>query len=123
MWIYASLLWLHKVRCLFIAKVCLSYNIILYTIGSLSPTLKDLVYELKEVDWYQLGVQLNVSVHILNNIDRENFGEPRKLSKVLQYWIDNAKPVASWKTIVRALERIDGHKNILLSFSQSICLQ
>ena len=72
-----------------------------------------MVYELKEVDWYQLGVQLDVPVHILNNIDRENFGEPRKLSKVLQYWIDNAKPVASWNTIVRALQRIDGHKNII----------
>ena len=75
--------------------------------------LKDLVYELKEVDWYQLGVQLDVPVHILNNIDRENFSEPRKLSKVLQYWIDNAKPVASWNTIVRALQRIGGHKSII----------
>ena len=61
------------------------------------PKLKDLVYELKEVDWKQLGIQLNVPRHILRNIDRENPGnESRKLSEVLQYWIDNAEPAASW---------------------------
>ena len=53
------------------------------------PKLKDLVYELKEVDWKQLGIQLNVPRHILRNIDRENPGnESRKLSEVLQYWMD-----------------------------------
>ena len=73
-----------------------------------------MVYELKEVDWYQLGVQIDVPVHILINIDRENSGsESRKLSKVLQYWIDNAKPMASWSVIFRALQRIGGHKKII----------
>ena len=77
------------------------------------PKLKDLVYELKEVDWNQLGIQLNVPRHILRRIDQENPGnESRKLSEVLQYWIDN-EPAASWEKILEALQRIGGHKNII----------
>ena len=81
------------------------------------PKLKDLVCELKEVDWNKLGIQLNVPRHILRNIDRENPGnEPRKLSEVLQYWIDNAEPgEALWETIIMALQKIGGHKHIITS--------
>ena len=71
-----------------------------------------MVYELKGVDWKQLGIQLNVPTHILTNIDRENPGnESRKLSTVLQYWVDNE--TASWEKIVEALQRIGGHANII----------
>ena len=74
--------------------------------------LKDLVYELKGVDWNQLGIQLNVPTHILTNIDRDNPGnESGKLSAVLQYWVDNE--TASWEKIVEALQRIGGHGNII----------
>ena len=84
--------------------------------------LKDLVYELKEVDWNQLGIQLNVPRHILRNIDRENPGnESRKLSEVLQYWIDN-EPEASWEKIILALQRIGGHKNIITNIQSKYCM-
>ena len=88
-----------------------------YIIGVYSypddPKLKDLVYELKEVDWNQLGIQLNVPRHILRNVDRENPGnESRKLSEVLQYWINN-EPEASWEKIIQVLQRIGGHKKII----------
>ena len=87
----------------------------MYFVGSFSPEVKlaDLVYELKGVDWYQLGVQLNVPVHVLTNIDLENRSESRKLSKVLDYWIKNAKLEASWNVIINALQRIGGHENII----------
>ena len=69
---------------------------------------------MKEVDWSQLGIQLNVPGHILKHIDRENPGnESRKLSEVLQYWIDNAEPEASWEKILEALQRIGSHFNIV----------
>ena len=86
------------------------------------PKLKDLVYELKEVDWNQLGIQLNVPRHILKNIDRENPGnESRKLSEVLQYWIDN-EPEPSWEKIIQALQRIGRHKNIITSIQSKYCI-
>ena len=75
---------------------------------------------LKGVDWKQLGIQLNVPTHILTNIDRENPGnESRKLSAVLQYWVDNE--TASWEKIVEALQRIGGHANIITNI-QSKCI-
>ena len=73
------------------------------------------------MDWNQLGIQLNVPRHILRNIDRENPGsESRKLSEVLQYWIDN-EPEASWEKIIQALQRISGHKNIITSIQSKYC--
>ena len=79
------------------------------------------MYELKEVDWYQLGIQLEVPIHVLTEIDRENPGdERRKLTKVLDYWIKNAKPAASWETIVKALQRITGHGNVIANIQSYI---
>ena len=75
------------------------------------PKLKDLVYELKEVDWHDLGVQLEVPTHILNNIDKENQTETRKMSEVLQYWLNNND--ANWKEIIKALRRIGKHDNVI----------
>ena len=79
------------------------------------------MYELKEVDWHQLGIQLEVPIHVLTEIDRENPGdERRKLTKVLDYWIKNAKPAASWKMIVKALQRITGHGNVITNIQSYI---
>ena len=75
------------------------------------PELKDLIYELKGVDWHHLGVQLDVPTHTLHNIGRENPIEARRLSEVLQYWLNNGE--ASWKAIVKALKGIGGHENII----------
>ena len=80
-----------------------------------------MAYELKEVDWYQLGIQLEVPSHVLTEIDRENPGdERRKLTRVLDYWIKNAKPAASWETIVKALQRITGHGNVIANIQSYI---
>lgn len=71
-----------------------------------------MVCELKEVDWKELGIQLNVPQHVLSDIDRDNHSEARKRSAVLQYWIDN-EPAASWEKITKVLQRIGGHENII----------
>jgi hypothetical protein len=34
---------------------------------------------------------------------------------MLQYWIDNTEPAASWEKIILALQRIGGHKSIITS--------
>ena len=76
-----------------------------------SPELRDLVVELKTVDWYELGIQLNVPADQLGNIDRENPTESRKMAKVQQYWLNNE--TASWEKVIIALERIGGYANIV----------
>ena len=75
--------------------------------------LKDLVVVLREVDWYQLGVQLNVPAYILRDVNEQNpHNVSRKLSKMLEYWKDNEED-PSWEKIVKALQRIRGHRNII----------
>ena len=93
-------------------RVLDSYRLIMSNLTDVEPELRDLAYELTTVDWYQLGVQLNVPEHILTQIDLENPGnESRKLTKLLQYWKRNNE--ASWEKIVEALQRIGGHKNVI----------
>ena len=65
--------------------------------------------ELKTVDWYDLGIQLNAPADQLETIERENPTESRRMAKVLQYWLDNE--TASWEKVIDALERIGGHGN------------
>ena len=77
-----------------------------------TPKLKDLVYELKGVDFHALGVQLEVPGHALTDIDRNYHDVGRKLSEMLQYWLAN-DGCCSWKKIVRALERVGGHGKII----------
>ena len=91
-------------------------NIIAYIFCKLCvdgvPELKDLVCELREVNWHELGVQFrDVPKYILNNIDIENHTEDRKLSEVLSYWLRNRDP--NWKVMVEALNRIGKHGNII----------
>ena len=76
--------------------------------------------ELKTVDWYELGIQLNVPAHQLKAIRRENPTEPMKMAEVLQYWLDNE--TATWEKIIEALQRIGGHGNVVASLqSKYIC--
>ena len=97
-------------------------QVFLYIIVDCSPELRDLVIELKTVDWYELGIQLNVPADQLGAIDRENPTESRKMAKVLQYWLNNE--TASWEKVINALERIGGYGNIIASLQSkyiSIC--
>ena len=63
------------------------------------------------MDWNELGDQLDVPKHILKNIGKENPTEARKLSEVLNYWLNNGD--VNWKEIIEALRRIGKHENII----------
>ena len=81
-------------------------------VGDSAPELRDLVFELKIVDWYDLGIQLNVTPSKLRTISRENPTEARRLAEMLEYWLNNEKE-PSWKKIITALQRVSGHNNII----------
>lgn len=73
------------------------------------------------MDWDQLGIHLKVPDDVRTKIDRENHTEARKLSKLLSHWLRNDKS-PSWEKIVKALERIGDHGNIITSIkSQYMC--
>ena len=103
-------IWVKKKVSILQANRKFSYNFVLFFVDDV-PKLSDLVYELKGVNWYELGVQLDVPEYILANIDEENRTEDRKLSKVLNYWLNNR--YANWKVMVEALSRIGKHGLII----------
>ena len=76
--------------------------------------------ELKQVEWYELGIQLDVPIHQLEAIRRENPTVSMSMIKVLQYWLANE--TATWQKIIVALERIGKYGNTVSSLrSKYIC--
>ena len=69
--------------------------------------------KLKQVEWYELGIQLDVPAHQLKAIRRENPTESMRMAEVLQYWLDNE--TATWQKIIEALERIGDYGNTVSS--------
>ena len=66
-----------------------------------------MVSELKQVDWKDLGVQLNIPYHIIETIDKKNTqNESRKLPELLYEWRSNHVP--SWEKVTEALQRLRG---------------
>ena len=89
------------------------YHSLYANLTDVEAKLRDLVVVLREVDWYQLGIQLEVPIHILRKIERQNpRDESRMLTEMLEYWKDNEED-PSWEKIAEALQRIGGHRNII----------
>ena len=89
------------------------YNSLYANLTDVEAKLRDLVVVLREVDWYQLGVQLEVPIHILKRIKRQNVhDELAMLTEMFEYWKDNEED-PSWEKIAEALQRIGGHRNII----------
>ena len=73
------------------------------------PTLKELLEELSKVEkWFMLGIFLDVPVDQLEKIESSH--QQRDLERcmidMLKYWLNN-NVSASWKDVIRALERIN----------------
>ena len=81
--------------------------------------MRDLVVALRDVDWHQLGTQLDVPQKELRRIDKECPEISRKLSEMLTYWMENEEP--SWEKIVEALERIGCHGNLISELYSKYC--
>ena len=72
------------------------------------------------VDWHQLGTQLGVPQEELERIDEECHNVSRKLNKMLDYWLKNNEE-PSWEKIVKALERIGHHGNLVTDLRCKYC--
>ena len=73
--------------------------------------LSELVVLLKDVDWYMLGIHLHVPQDRLNGIQEENTDIVRRLTQVLQCWLNNKG--MSWEKIVEALKKVTGHEKLI----------
>lgn len=84
------------------------------------PRMKDLVVELKPVNWHKLGIQLEVPLDRLDKIDEDYQSSERKLSEVLRYWLlNNRSP--SWDNICEALQRIGGFGRLVRELRMKYC--
>lgn len=77
------------------------------------PELRELASELKQVDWKQLGIRLDIPYDILETINKENaISESRKLSVMLQHWLNNYDN-PSWDKIIEALLRLGKYAQVV----------
>ena len=84
------------------------------------PKLRDLVIEPRMVNWYQLGIQLQLPPDKLDKIEEDYPSAETRLSKVLQYWLYTEKN-PSWDKICEALRRMGGFARIIFELKVKYC--
>ena len=79
---------------------------VLIHVDACELSVKDIAKVLKEleqiIDWYSLGTYLEVEVHILDTIERENNTIKLRMIKMLQHWLRTGRG-CSWRKLVEAL--------------------
>ena len=80
--------------------------------AALRPGIDELVAELEPAlasSWDELGVQLGLSLKIIDTVRREEQDTTNQLSRVLRVWMSD-NPKGDWSEIVKALRAIDYHE-------------
>ena len=73
----------------------------------LKPTIKQLIDVLKEkVDWYELGIQLDITTGVLKYIKEDNDTAKQRLIAMLEKWLSKY-PEKGWSHIVDALRQME----------------
>ena len=67
--------------------------------SDLLPLLADIAY-----DWERIGLSLKVGYSILGSLDQSKFTNIKRLSEVIQYWIDTQSTPVTWETVISAVE-------------------
>ena len=77
-------------------------------LSTIRPTLKDLVcYAVPRIAavWYDVGLQLDLEPYVLDEIEKERSGHPRKM---FAKWLQGSS--CSWQNVLDAVKRICGAK-------------
>ena len=69
------------------------------------PSLRELFQELHHVSvmWFNLGIELEIPVSVLYNIQSDHRGTERCFIEMLQVWL-KISPQPTWEAIVNALK-------------------
>ena len=59
------------------------------------------------VKWFQVGIQLQIDMPILEAYEAEYSNQMRLFAKVFEHWRREEKLPYTWNTIIIALERVD----------------
>ena len=71
---------------------------------------RNLFSELQTVTrWFQLGINLGLQIHELDNIEHDHIGSERRMLQMLYLWLQRA-PNAAWGDVVSALQQMGENK-------------
>ena len=69
--------------------------------------------EVAAAKWYQLGIQLEIPVATLSNIEYEHPRDAQRcMTEILNWWLQNA-PECSWEKLTEALEAMGGYRALV----------
>ena len=84
------------------------------------PTLKQLLDVLSDkVDWYVLGIELDIPPGTLDTMKEDHGTAKRCLTAMLSKWL-NMYPDQDWTTIVETLRKMD-YNNIANTVTEKYC--
>ena len=76
------------------------------------PLLSDLCNHVRTNRWYQLGIQLDIDLVFLNDIQVENLSEEKRRSKMFEEWL-RVNPKASVRQLIEALRKESVQENLI----------
>ena len=68
------------------------------------------VAQKRPVKWFQVGIQLQIDMPILEAYEAEYSNQMRLFAKVFEHWRQKEKMPYTWNTIIIALERVDENR-------------
>ena len=64
----------------------------------------------RPVKWFEVGIELQIDIPILEEYEAEYSNPTRRFAKVFEQWRREEKLPYTWNTIITALERVDEHR-------------
>ena len=64
-----------------------------------------------------LGLQLDIPIDVLKDIEKEHTGNKRQMIEVIDYWLKNYTK-CTWGTLAEAVKRVGGHDNLAHKLNQ-----
>ena len=65
-------------------------------------------------NWFSLGVQLGIETGDLKYIERDYTGDLERCKiEVIEFWLRNYYPEATWNKLAQAVEDMGGHPKVV----------
>ena len=68
------------------------------------------VAQKRPVKWFQVGIQLQIDVPILDAYEAEYSNQMRLFTKVFEHWRQEKKLPYTWNTVITTLETIEENR-------------
>lgn len=83
------------------------------------PHLQDLISHVRTIEWYRLGLQLNLDAFHLDQIQEDAKKNQDRLRLMFHKWLHVCES-PSWQDVVQALKAI-GERKLAVALKQKFC--